>query len=75
MFFSPANRACARRRPTHVACYGDSGGPLLLGTSAANLTTYGVSFAGEGTISTICGLGGGYLVFNRKMLDFVQSAL
>jgi hypothetical protein len=58
-----------------VSCYGDSGGPLLLGTSAANLTTYGVSFAGEGTISTICGLGGGVLVFNRKMLDFVQSAL
>jgi len=58
-----------------VSCFGDSGGPLLLGTSAANLTTYGVSFAGEGTISTVCGLGGGYLVFNRKMLDFVQGAL
>ena len=58
-----------------VGCYGDSGGPLLLGTSAANLTTYGVSFAAEGTISTVCGRGGGYLVFNRKMLDFVQGAL
>jgi hypothetical protein len=58
-----------------VACYGDSGGPLLLGTSANNLTTYGVSFAVEGTFSTVCGLGGGYLVFNRKMLDFVQHAL
>ncbi|HKO94769.1 MAG TPA: trypsin-like serine protease, partial [Polyangiaceae bacterium] len=58
-----------------VSCYGDSGGPLLLGSNAANLTTYGVSFAGEGTISTVCGLGGGYLVFNRKMLDFVQGAL
>jgi hypothetical protein len=58
-----------------VACYGDSGGPLLRGTTAANLTTYGVSFAVEGTISSICGLGGGYLVFNRKMLDFVQGAL
>jgi len=58
-----------------VSCFGDSGGPLLLGTSAANLTTYGVSFAGEGTISTVCGLGGGYVVFNRKMLDFVQGAL
>jgi hypothetical protein len=58
-----------------VSCFGDSGGPLLLGTSAANLTTYGVNFAGEGTNSTVCGLGSGYLVFNRKMLDFVQGAL
>jgi hypothetical protein len=58
-----------------VACYGDSGGPLLRGTSASTLTTYGVSFAVEGTISSACGLGGGYLVFNRKMLDFVQGAL
>jgi hypothetical protein len=58
-----------------VACYGDSGGPLLRGNSASNLTTYGVSFAVEGTISSACGLGGGYLVFNRKMLDFVEGAL
>jgi hypothetical protein len=58
-----------------VACFGDSGGPLLKGSSAATLTTYGVSFAVEGTISSACGLGGGYLVFNRKMLDFVQGAL
>ena len=58
-----------------VACYGDSGGPLLRGTSASNLTTYGVSFAVEGTISSACGLGGGYLVFNKKMLDFVEGAL
>ena len=58
-----------------VACYGDSGGPLLRGTSASNLTTYGVSFAVEGTISSACALGGGYLVFNRKMLDFVNGAL
>jgi hypothetical protein len=58
-----------------VGCFGDSGGPLLLGTSAANLTTYGVSFAVEATISTVCGLGGAYLVFNQKMLDFVESAL
>ncbi|MEY2931350.1 MAG: hypothetical protein RL033_2099 [Pseudomonadota bacterium] len=58
-----------------VACYGDSGGPLLRGSSAAKLTTYGVSFAVEGTISSACGLGGGYLVFNKKMLDFVNSAL
>lgn len=58
-----------------VGCFGDSGGPLLRGTSAATLTTYGVSFATEATISSACGLGGGYAVFNRKMLDFVQGEL
>lgn len=58
-----------------VACHGDSGGPLLRGTTASALTTYGVSFAVEGTISSACGLGGGYLVFNKKMLDFVKSAI
>jgi hypothetical protein len=58
-----------------VACYGDSGGPLLRGTTAPTLTTYGVSFAVEGTISSACGLGGGYLVFNKKMHDFVKGAI
>jgi hypothetical protein len=58
-----------------VACYGDSGGPLLRGTKASNMTVYGVSFAVEGSVANICGLGGGYLVFNHKMLDFVQDAL
>jgi hypothetical protein len=58
-----------------VACHGDSGGPLLRGTSASTLTTYGVSFAVEGTISSACALGGGYLVFNRKMLDFIEDAI
>ena len=58
-----------------MACFGDSGGPLLLGKSASKLTTYGVSFAVEGTFSTHCGLGGGYLVFKAKMLDFVADAL
>ncbi len=58
-----------------VGCNGDSGGPLLRGTSASNMTIYGVSFAVEATFSTVCGLGGGYLVFNRKMLDFVKDAL
>lgn len=58
-----------------VACHGDSGGPLLRGTTASTLTTYGVSFAVEGTISSACGLGGGYLVFNSKMLAFIKSAL
>ena len=58
-----------------VACNGDSGGPLLRGTTAATLTTYGVSFAVENTISSACGLGGGYLVFNAKMLAFVKGAI
>ncbi len=58
-----------------VACHGDSGGPLLRSTPGSTLTTYGVSFAVEGTISSACGLGGGYLVFNKKMLDFVKSAI
>lgn len=58
-----------------VACHGDSGGPLLRGTTAPALTTYGVSFAVEGTISSGCGLGGGYLVFNNSMLAFVKGAI
>jgi hypothetical protein len=58
-----------------VGCFGDSGGPLLLEGCRGELTTYGVSFATEATFSTICGLGGGYLVFNEKMLDFVKDAL
>jgi V8-like Glu-specific endopeptidase len=58
-----------------VACHGDSGGPLLRGTTAPTLTTYGVSFAVEGTISSACGLGGGYLVFNSKMLTWVKASV
>jgi hypothetical protein len=58
-----------------VACFGDSGGPLLRGTTASTLTTYGVSFAVEGTISSACGLGGGYLAFNKTMLSFVKGAI
>jgi hypothetical protein len=58
-----------------VGCFGDSGGPLLKGKRARDLTTYGVSFATEATISTVCGLGGGYLVFNKKILDFIEDAL
>jgi trypsin len=58
-----------------VACHGDSGGPLLRGTTAPTLTTYGVSFAVEGTISSGCGYGGGYLVFNSSMLAFVKGAI
>lgn len=55
-----------------VACHGDSGGPLLGGSCGDTMTVYGVHFAVENTISSICGLGSGYLVFNRKMLDFVK---
>jgi len=58
-----------------VSCWGDSGGPLFLGSSAANLTVYGVSFAGEGSVANNCGLGGGYAVLNEEMLAWVQSAI
>ena len=58
-----------------VSCWGDSGGPLFLGSSAANFTVYGVSFAGEGSISKNCGLGGAYAVLNDEMLAFVQGAV
>ncbi len=58
-----------------VSCYGDSGGPLFLGNTASNLTVYGVSFAGEGSISRVCGLGGGYAVLNEEMLAFVEDAV
>jgi hypothetical protein len=58
-----------------LACHGDSGGPIYLGESADDLTVYGVSFAVEDSIATECALGGGYLVFNRTMLEFVQSAI
>jgi hypothetical protein len=58
-----------------LGCYGDSGGPLLRGANAEELTTYGVSFATEATFSNICGLGGAYAVFNQQMLDFVEGAL
>jgi len=58
-----------------VGCWGDSGGPLFLGSSASDLTVYGVSFAAEGSISKVCGLGGGYTVLNQEMLAFVQDAI
>jgi hypothetical protein len=58
-----------------VACHGDSGGPLLRGTTAPTLTTYGVSFAVEGSIASGCALGGGYAVFNSTMLAFVKGAI
>jgi hypothetical protein len=58
-----------------VSCWGDSGGPLFLGNTASNFTVYGVSFAGEGSISKVCGLGGGYAVLNEEMLAFVEDAV
>jgi hypothetical protein len=58
-----------------LGCFGDSGGPLLRGNKAKDLTTYGVSFATEASISRGCDLGGAYLVFNKKMLDFVEDAV
>lgn len=58
-----------------VSCWGDSGGPLLKGKSANDLTVYGVSFAGEGSITTNCALGGGYAVLNNEMLDWVKDAV
>ncbi len=58
-----------------LGCYGDSGGPLFLGDSADTLTVYGVSFGVEASISNNCTRGGAYLVFNKTMLAFVESAI
>jgi len=58
-----------------LSCWGDSGGPIFRGTTAADLTVYGVSFAGEGSIARNCGLGGAYAVLNDEMLAFVQDAV
>jgi secreted trypsin-like serine protease len=58
-----------------VSCWGDSGGPIFQGSSAADFTVYGVSFAGEGSIANNCGLGGAYAVLNDEMLAFVQDAV
>jgi hypothetical protein len=57
-----------------LGCNGDSGGPLLI-EEKKKLTVVGVSFAVESSIATICTGGGGYLVFNREMKRFVESAL
>ena len=58
-----------------LGCFGDSGGPLLLGDSADNLTAYAVSFASEASQSEICTRGGAYVVNNNVMLGFIDGAL
>jgi hypothetical protein len=58
-----------------VSCFGDSGGPLFRGKKACDLTVYGVSFAGEGSFSSVCALGGGYAVLNKEMLNWVKDAV
>lgn len=58
-----------------VGCFGDSGGPIVRGTNARNLTVYGVSFAVEASFSEICTRGGAYAVLNKHMLRFVKNAL
>ena len=58
-----------------LGCNGDSGGPILRGTSAEDVTVYGVSFAVESSYTNICDHGAAYLVFNRPMLNFVKAAV
>lgn len=63
-----------------LGCFGDSGGPLIRkakgkGRGRGNLTVVGVSFAVEASQATICTRGGGYVVMNRTMKRFVESAL
>lgn len=58
-----------------VGCFGDSGGPMFLGSTAEDFTVYGVDFAGEGSFATVCGLGAGYAVLNDEMLAFVEDAI
>ncbi len=58
-----------------VACFGDSGGPMLQGNRASNMTVYGVSFAVEGSIANLCDHGSGYVALNQTILDFIQGNL
>jgi hypothetical protein len=58
-----------------LGCYGDSGGPIFRATSAADFTVYGVSFAVEGSYSTLCTRGAAYTVLNARMRHFVKSAI
>lgn len=57
-------------------CYGDSGGPMVRGHNAHNLTVYGVGFASESSKSRICDKGSAYLVFHKNDIwRFLQKAL
>jgi hypothetical protein len=59
-----------------LGCFGDSGGPMLLGDSAEDLTIYGVGFATESSKSQVCALGNAFVPFyNKDIKEFVASAL
>jgi len=58
-----------------VSCFGDSGGPMFRGSTARDLTVYGVSFAGEGSYATACTRGSGYVVLNDEILAFIEQAV
>lgn len=55
-------------------CFGDSGGPLAV-SKKNKLTVYGVGFATESSLSTICTGGNGFLVLNAEMHAFVKNAI
>jgi len=57
-----------------LGCYGDSGGPMVRGNSAENLTVYGVGFASEASKSRVCDKGSAYLVFHKQNIwNFLQD--
>ena len=59
-----------------VGCFGDSGGPMMLGDTAEELTLYGVGFATEASKSQVCALGNAFVPFyNKDIKDFVAAAL
>lgn len=59
-----------------VGCFGDSGGPMLLGDTAEDLTIYGVGFATEASKSQVCALGNAFVPFyNKDIKNFVASAV
>jgi hypothetical protein len=59
-----------------LGCFGDSGGPLMRGDSAEDLTVYGVGFATEASLSNVCDLGSAYLVFHKRSIrSFLHHAL
>lgn len=59
-----------------LGCFGDSGGPLLRGRTADELTVYGVGFATEASKSRVCDNGSAFLVFHKHdILRFLKRAL